>query len=53
MSGILQESWLGKVAVGWDSFGKLYAFEECYCYEMKLWCKERNTWVCIFVISLG
>ena len=30
MSGILQESWLGKVAAGSDSVRKLHAFEEYY-----------------------
>ena len=30
MSGILHESWLGKVVAGWDHVRKLNAFEEHY-----------------------
>ena len=50
MSGMLQESWLSEVAVGWDSVRKLYAFEEYYLAWIlflqdftKFWCKEQNT----------
>ena len=36
MSGVLQESSLGKVVVWWDSIRKLYAFGECYLAGISL-----------------
>ena len=36
MSGVLHESWLGELNVGWDCVRKLHAFEERYLAWMLL-----------------